>query len=149
MFCIRKTPRGNRQQIKIIIGFSLLELMIALSIVGILSMLCLPIYSQHMTHARRLEAEVNLVKLANAMEQYFLIHQTYRFVTLSQLGFPEKIVHAQYRLMIVDATDSEYEIKVDPLDKQAQQDKKCGSLLMDSLGKRNITGSGKISECWV
>lgn len=149
MFCFRKTTRRNGNQIKVVVGFSLIELMIALAIVGILSMLCLPLYSQHITHARRLEAEINLVKLANALEHYFLIHQTYQNATLSNLGFPEKIVHEQYQLVITEATDSTYAIHADPLDKQAQQDGLCASLLMDSQGKREITGAGKLNECWV
>lgn len=129
-------------------GFSLLEIMIALSIIGILSVMCLPIYSEHITHANRLEAEVDLVKLANALEEYFIVHQSYKNATLEQLGISSQIVRGEYQLAITDATDFMYGIKAIPLGQQAQRDVVCASLIMDSLGKKDITGTGKLSDCW-
>jgi type IV pilus assembly protein PilE len=129
-------------------GFSLLELMIALIIVGILSAVCVPIYSDHLIHARRLEAEVNLIKLANALEQFHLVNNTYQNADLAALGFPNKIADNQYHLLITQANDDDYAIEARPLDKQAQSDVLCASLRLSSDGKREITGTGKLTDCW-
>ncbi len=129
-------------------GFSLIELMIALIIVGILSAVCIPIYSDHVIHARRLEAEVNLIKLANALEQFHLVNNTYQNAELAALGFPNKIVDNQYHLLITRANDDGFAIEAKPLDKQAQSDVSCAALLLNSEGKREITGTGKLTDCW-
>jgi len=129
-------------------GFSLFELMITLVIISVLSLLCLPIYSRHITHARRLEAELSLIKLANAIEEYHIINNTYQNATLDALGFSEKIAHDQYQLAIPLATDFQYILKAIPQDKQAQNDTLCDSLILNSSGKREITGSGHLTDCW-
>jgi len=63
-------------------GFSLLELMITLTIIGILTAFCLPVYSQHIIEARRLEAKIALEKLAATLENYFIAHNSYQGATL-------------------------------------------------------------------
>src|SRR5438552_1638445 len=77
-------------------GFYLIELLVVLAIVGILSMLALPIYSNHLIRARRLEAEMNIIKIANGLEKYFLLQNTYANITLSQLNIPEVIADHSY-----------------------------------------------------
>ncbi len=129
-------------------GFNLFELMITLFIIGILSALCLPVYSNHLVHARRLEAEINLFKLANALEQYHIVNNTYQNAELATLGLSEKVAHGQYRLLIRIVSETDYAIEALPLDKQAESDGLCGSLLLNSEGKRGVTGSGELGECW-
>ncbi len=129
-------------------GFSLLELMIVLIIVGILSAICLPIYSEHLIRERRLEAEMNLIKLSNALEKYFLLNNTYEKATLRQLNISDKIADNQYQLQIVSATGSDFLIQAVPLNNQEKKDSLCASLLLNSEGVKQITGNGKITECW-
>lgn len=129
-------------------GFNLIELLITLAIISILSALCLPVYSEHIIRARRLEAEINLIKLANALEKYYLLNNTYENATLNQLNFSSLIADNQYQLQIVSVNSSEFSIKAIPLKKQADEDALCGSILLNSSGNKAITGSGNISECW-
>ena len=53
-------------------GFTLIELVVAVCIVGILSAIAIPSYKQHTNKSRRAEAQVALVTFANAMEQWRL-----------------------------------------------------------------------------
>jgi len=129
-------------------GFNLLELMIVLTIIGILCAISIPIYSEHMIRARRLEAEVSLIKLANALEKYFFLNNTYENATLEQLHLSEKIANEQYQLQIAAATSSGFSIKAVPLGMQAEKDVACASLTLDSEGNKGITGSDKITACW-
>lgn len=129
-------------------GFNLLELMIVLAIMGILSGLSLPIYSQHILRARRLEAEISLIKLANALEKYYFLNNTYENATLDQLNISGTVANNQYQLYIVSATHSDFSIKAVPLKRQAEEDTACASLLLDSEGNKGITGNGKLKECW-
>lgn len=131
-----------------IVGFHLLELMIVLTIISILSMICLPIYSEHLICAKRLEAETHLIQLANALEKYFFLNNTYANATLDLLHFPVIVADKQYQLQIVSATSSSFLIKAEPLGNQAKKDAMCGTLLLDSSGNKKMTGDGNLTECW-
>lgn len=129
-------------------GLSLLELMIALVMIGILSAIALPMYSQHFTRAKRFEAEVMLMKLASALEQYYTINNTYENATLANLNFPAEIAGGRYQLAINQIENSSYNLQALPVDQQAKADPNCATLMLNSLGEKTITGLGKIEECW-
>lgn len=133
---------------KISKGFHLIELLTAVSILAILVTLCVPLYSQYSIRAKRLEAAAALTNLAVAMEVFHVSHHTYEGATLSKLNFPEKIAKNNYRLAIRKAVDNDYLLIAKPLGKQAGRDKECAALLLSANEKRDISGSGKVSECW-
>ncbi|MGZ8945138.1 MAG: type IV pilin protein [Methylococcaceae bacterium] len=58
-------------------GFTLIELMIAVAIVGILASIAIPSYRQYITKGKRAEAQGALVTFANAMEQWRLQNGSY------------------------------------------------------------------------
>ena len=60
-----------------IAGFSLVELMVAVGIVGVLVTLALPRYHQFMVQARRGEAKSNLSHLASLQQMYKIEHYDY------------------------------------------------------------------------
>ena len=123
-------------------GFSLLELLITLTIIGILASFCFPIYSQHIASERRLEAKIALEKLAADLEKYYITHNTYQGATLENLGFSPSIAAGQYQLAIT-TTENTFSLAAVP----AQQDK-CGTLTVDSTGKKATTGTDSLSDCW-
>jgi len=129
-------------------GFSLFEILITLIIISILAGLCLPLYSQHLATERRLEAKIALEKLAAALESYYTVHNTYHGATLEQLGFSVFIAKNSYQLSITALTDNTFSLTATPLTSQAQQDPLCGTLLLNAIGGKSITGSGQISDCW-
>jgi len=129
-------------------GFSLLELMIALAIVSILTALSLPVYSTHLAHEKRLEAEITLAQLANALEQYYLANNTYQNATLNNLGFSDVIAHSRYQLAIQTANSASFTLTATPLDKQAIEDSECGVLILNSSGEKNISGRNTMTDCW-
>ncbi len=51
-------------------GFTLIELMIAVAIVGILASIAIPSYQAHVDRTRRADAQATLTAAANAMERY-------------------------------------------------------------------------------
>ena len=58
-------------------AFSLVELMVAVGIVGVLVTLALPRYQQFMVQARRGEAKSNLSHIATLQEMYKIEHFNY------------------------------------------------------------------------
>lgn len=62
-------------------GFTLVELLVAVVIVGILASIAVPGYQRYIRDARRSDAQGALMGLASAMERYYTINNTYCGVT--------------------------------------------------------------------
>lgn len=65
-------------------GFTLMELMIAVAVIGILTAIAFPSYQQYIRKAHRSEAQAFLMDVAQRQQQYFLDNRVYG--TLENLG---------------------------------------------------------------
>jgi len=68
-----------------LLGFTLIELMVTVAIVGILATIAYPSYQSFVARSNRSEGQHELLRLANLMEQHFLDNRTYT-KSLSALG---------------------------------------------------------------
>ncbi len=71
MFMLKNTTNHREN------GFTLIELMIVIAIVGILASIALPAYQDSLAKARRSDAQGALMSFANAMERHFTTNGTY------------------------------------------------------------------------
>jgi type IV pilus assembly protein PilE len=123
-------------------GFSLLELLIVLTIIGILSAVSYPIYTHALIKTHRSEAKIALINLANRMEGYYLENNhSYANAKLEDLGVAKKTATNLYQLAL-NSTANTYELSATA----TFADSECHRFLLNELGEKTNTGSSK--QCW-
>jgi type IV pilus assembly protein PilE len=142
-------------------GFTLIELMITVAIVGILAAIAYPSYQEQVRSSRRAECGGALLGLANAMERHFTTNNSYlgAGTTAGNTGAPT-IYNTQcpidggtatYNLTINAVTQTTYTLNAAPIGGGPQANDKCGTFTLTSIGAKNITGqhSGITpNDCW-
>jgi type IV pilus assembly protein PilE len=80
----QRFPGPDRRRVKLhrAGGFSLLELLVALAILGILVSIAYPSYTRYLVRANRADAQTQLTQAAQWMERYYTTHDSYTAATL-------------------------------------------------------------------
>ncbi len=71
------TPPSRRQRIRKTAGFTLIEIMIVVAIIGILSSIAVPAYRDYVVRARIADATSGLAETRVRMEQFYGDNRTY------------------------------------------------------------------------
>ena len=133
-------------------GFSLIELMIAVVIVGILAAIAIPSYSNYVARGNRSAAESYILGAANKQEQYMLDARQYATtLALLNLSTAPTEVSSNYSISISadnSATPPTYTITATPTGSQASRDTQCGNLTINQSGTKGISGTGSVDSCW-
>jgi type IV pilus assembly protein PilE len=121
-------------------GFSLIEIMIVVAIVGILSAIAIPAYGSYVRKSRRSEAITTLLTTQRAYEAYFLQNSTY-------VGVNNTVTLPTTTNYVIEnaatPTDTSYEIKATANTNSSQANVlQCNKLWVDHLGNKNPP------DCW-
>lgn len=122
---------------RINLGFTLIELMITVSIIGILTAIALPSYNQYVIRGNRVAAQSQMMEIANREQQFLIADRAYANKTkLTASGYVLPIeVSAKYTYDITidsNATPSSYIITFTPIGSQATD----GAITLDSQGAK-------------
>jgi type IV pilus assembly protein PilE len=128
-------------------AFSLLELLLTLAIIGILIAIALPSYRSYLLASRRLDAKTALLDLASKLENYYLIHYSYKGASFNKLGAARLSKQGYYELRLSVVAKHDFLLLATPLGPQ-QADKICGTYSLQQDGVKNITGTGTLQQCW-
>ena len=75
--CSQKKPFTYASPRAFLYGFTLIELMVAVCIIGILSSIAYPAYTKHILKSRRSDAKTALIDLASREERFFSVNNVY------------------------------------------------------------------------
>jgi type IV pilus assembly protein PilE len=140
-------------------GFSLIELMIALGIAGVLSGIALPTYQQTLQRSQRQDARIALLRIQQFQERHFAEHLRYAArlavpADPESLGIDSVSDGGRYELSLQsNAEGLGYTALARARGRQAG-DRDCALLTLDQSGRR---GSGDASgrlllpdtgRCW-
>lgn len=124
-------------------GYSLVELMAVLIIIGILAGIVYPSYTQYIQKSRRSDAHVGLLRLGVLMEHYYTENNSYSDATLTKVGSAEQTPEGYYTLTISELTDTSYTLTATPVPEKSQAQDRCGNL---TLTHTNVKGPSL--DCW-
>lgn len=128
-------------------GFTLIELMITVAVIGILAAVAFPSYQQYVLRSNRAEGQALLHNVAARQERYFSQNNTYAS-TAAQLNLASTdSTNNVYRLNINRTSPTEYILTAQPINAQTK-DTGCGNLTLNQAGARGVSGNNGVNDCW-
>ena len=128
-------------------GFTLIELMIAVAIVGIIAAVAVPNYTEYVKRASRAEAAAALLDTANKQEQFFVDNREYT-ETFADLGLQDKTENGHFELSIDVVDGNVFTIKAKPIAGAVKGDNDCKELSVTDTGLKGAKGNSDIDYCW-
>jgi type IV pilus assembly protein PilE len=100
-------------------GFSLIEMLCVLGLIGLLTTFAYPSYTKHLLHAKQIDGRSALLDLAARLEQYHQQAGTYQTATLGTGKITDLLSLRDspggwYELQITEATEHYYALEATP-----------------------------------
>lgn len=128
------------------LGFTLVEMMITVAIIGILASIAYPAYNEYVLKSRRAAAQADLTELSQWLERQFTANMSYlKDGAAPTLPFTQspRDGTASYNLKFKSAVSAQnYELLAEPTGAQAKDS--CGSLTLSRSGAKTPSKAG----CW-
>ena len=131
-------------------GFTLIELMITVAVVGILAAVAYPSYQSYMSKSRRLDAKISLMSAAQAMERFYTENMSYASATAGTV-FPTSSNEGHYTIGFADGSPAAeaFTLTATPVASGPQNGDKCGTFTLNNLGAQDVADATlSAAECW-
>jgi type IV pilus assembly protein PilE len=131
-------------------GFTLIEMMIAVLVLGVLVAIAVPIYQDLVVRSNRAEAKTILSQTSQAMERCYARFSAYDDDDCS-VAFPVTSDGGNYQITEDASTieSANYTLVAVAQGRQADRDNECGNFSLSSQGVRGISSDeGTVDQCW-
>jgi type IV pilus assembly protein PilE len=130
-------------------GFTLIEVLITIAILGILTAIVIPSHNHSTAKARRTDAKIALLESASSLEKCFVINNQYNHASCT--SYPASgadVVYSaegHYKVVATNLTATSFTLTASPADSSPQtNDSHCASFSISSSGVKNATSP----DCW-
>ena len=131
-------------------GFTLIEVMITVAIIGILVAVAMPSYTEYIQRSHRSNARNTLIQAAQWMERAATSTGTYPLTANVPTGILA-VEGRRYTAAVASANGSTYTITASRATGTAQASDKCGDFVLDQANRRtieNYSAGLTATECW-
>lgn len=134
-------------------GFTLIELMIAIVIIGVLAAIAVPTYQEYIKKSRRAEAAAVLTEAAQQLEVYY--SQNGRYCDTSACANIAPVIQttvpaggtAYYNVGASAITATSYTLNATPVGGMAGDE--CGTFTITQTGQTSVSGGSLgAAACW-
>ena len=137
-------------------GFTLIELMITVAIIGILAAVAYPGYNKYVGRAKRSAAMAFMQNVQSKQEQFMLNSRSYFDVDNTSAGKlwadrgitvpPDVSANYIVRVDLMAGSPPGYTVTASPTGAQQTIDASCGVLTLRSTGAKSVSGTA--TDCW-
>jgi type IV pilus assembly protein PilE len=131
-------------------GFSLIELMVVVVVIGLLSAIALPSYTRYVLRSHRSSAITGVLDVASRQARYYTTNNTYT-TSMTALGYPADPMpltdssNRYYNLSVSAASATAFTVIATPVGNQTKDT--CGTYSYTDLGVKSIN-LGTLGDCW-
>ncbi|MGD8939445.1 MAG: type IV pilin protein [Gammaproteobacteria bacterium] len=128
-------------------GFTIMELLIAIAVLGILAALAIPAYQGNMQSSRRTDGITALLDVQAQQTQWRANNVTYAATLTTDLGWANSVSpEGYYTISLSNVTATTYTATATPKVGGPQESDSCGNLVLTESGPDISTDQKK--SCW-
>lgn len=128
----------------VILGFTLIEMMIVVAIVGILMAIALPSYRAYVVRGDRTSARAAMLEAQQFMERYNATNNGFTSAALPARFTNVPPDSPKYTISLDNLAANTFTLTASPIGTDAL----CGDLTLTHTGVKGNGGTGTVADCW-